>query len=77
MKHSYGGTQSDPHYTAMRKYKEVPMWWYGLLFALAFFAGLVVTIKGETTLPVWGYIVSLILGGVIAPFCECLQIYKG
>lgn len=61
-------TQPDVHYQAMLKYKEVPMWWYLALFVLTFIAGLVVNIKGETTLPVWGYIVSLILGGFIAPF---------
>ncbi|TDZ31976.1 Oligopeptide transporter 4 [Colletotrichum spinosum] len=61
-------TQPDVHYQAMLKYKEVPMWWYLVLFVLTFVAGLVVNIKGETTLPVWGYIVSLLLGGFIAPF---------
>ncbi|KAF6807186.1 peptide transporter mtd1 [Colletotrichum musicola] len=61
-------TQPDIHYQAMLKYKEVPMWWYLVLFVLTFIAGLIVNIKGETTLPVWGYIVSLLLGGFIAPF---------
>lgn len=61
-------TQPDPHYQAMLKYKEVPMWWYLVLFALCFIAGIVVTAHGETTLPVWGYIVALILGSFIAPF---------
>ncbi|KAF7176115.1 hypothetical protein CNMCM7691_001591 [Aspergillus felis] len=61
-------TQPDPHYQAMLKYKEVPMWWYLALFVLAFFAGLIVNIKGETTLPAWGYIVALLLGAFIAPF---------
>ncbi|EDP48038.1 hypothetical protein KXV98_009177 [Aspergillus fumigatus] len=61
-------TQPDPHFQAMLKYKEVPMWWYLALFVLAFFAGLIVNIKGETTLPAWGYIVSLLLGAFIAPF---------
>ncbi|KAE8386389.1 OPT oligopeptide transporter protein-domain-containing protein [Aspergillus alliaceus] len=61
-------TQPDPHYQAMLKYKEVPIWWYVVLFVLAFVAGLIINIKGETTLPVWGYIVSLLLGAFIAPF---------
>ncbi|KAH8894602.1 peptide transporter MTD1 [Thozetella sp. PMI_491] len=61
-------TQPDPHYRAMLKYKEVPTWWYLVLFGLCFIAGLVVNIKGETTLPVWGYIIALILGAIIAPF---------
>ncbi|PLN84639.1 OPT peptide transporter Mtd1 [Aspergillus taichungensis] len=61
-------TQPDPHYQAMRRYKEVPMWWYLGLFILAFVAGLIVNIKGETTLSVWGYIIALLLGAFIAPF---------
>ncbi|KAF3055189.1 Glutathione transporter 1 [Daldinia childiae] len=61
-------TQPDPHYQAMLRYKEVPQWWYLVLFALCFFAGLAVNIIGETTLPVWGYIISLLLGSFIAPF---------
>lgn len=61
-------TQPDPHYQGMLKYKEVPMWWYYGLFVLAFFAGLIVNIKGQTTQPAWEYIVALILGAFIAPF---------
>lgn len=61
-------TQPDPHYRGMLRYKEVPMWWYLVLFVLAFVAGIIVNAKGETTLPVWGYIVALLLGAFIAPF---------
>ena len=61
-------TQPDPHYQAMLKYKETPFWWYIAIFVLCFIAGLIVNIKGNTTLPVWGYIVSLLLGAFIAPF---------
>ncbi|TKX22903.1 glutathione transporter-like protein [Elsinoe australis] len=61
-------TQPDPHYQGMLRYKEVPYWWYVTVFALCFLAGLVVNIKGDTTLPVWGYIISLLLGAFIAPF---------
>lgn len=61
-------TQPDPHYQSMLKYKEVPMWWYLGLFVLAFFAGLIVNIKGQTTMPAWEYIVALVLGAFIAPF---------
>ncbi|KAL4789766.1 OPT superfamily oligopeptide transporter [Aspergillus venezuelensis] len=69
-------TQPDPHYQGMLKYKEVPMWWYYASFVLAFSAGLIVTIKGQTTLPAWGYIISLILGAFIAPFpCVLYGLY--
>ncbi|KAL4803348.1 OPT oligopeptide transporter protein-domain-containing protein [Aspergillus unguis] len=69
-------SQPDPHYQGMLKYKEVPMWWYIALFVLAFFAGLIVTIKGQTTLPAWGYIIALVLGAFIAPFsCVLYGLY--
>ncbi|CAK3789992.1 peptide transporter MTD1 [Lecanosticta acicola] len=60
--------QPDPHYQAMLRYKEVPYWWYVTLFVLCFVAGIIVNAKGETSLPVWGYIISLLLGAFIAPF---------
>ncbi|KAJ5238423.1 peptide transporter MTD1 [Penicillium chermesinum] len=60
--------QPDPHYQGMLKYKEVPLWWYLVLAILSIVAGIIVNAKGETTLPVWAYIVALILGAFIAPF---------
>ncbi|KAF7558226.1 hypothetical protein G7Z17_g96 [Cylindrodendrum hubeiense] len=75
-KQSRSRTQPDEHYQAMLKYKEVPMWWYLALFGLCFVAGLVVNMSGETTLPVWGYIIALIVGGFIAPFsCVLYGLY--
>ncbi|TCD71832.1 hypothetical protein EIP91_003175 [Steccherinum ochraceum] len=66
------GTQPDPHWQAMQKYDEVPWYWYAALLVLAFFAGLIVVIKGDTTLPWWSYIVALLLGGFIAPFSNLM-----
>jgi len=75
-KQSRSETQPDLHYQAMLKYKEVPIWWYWGLFILAFFAGLIITIKHDTTLPAWGYIISLILGAFVAPFsCVLYGLY--
>ncbi|KAI5361397.1 putative oligopeptide transporter, OPT superfamily [Septoria linicola] len=44
-------TQPDPLYQGMLKFAEVPTWWYLAFFVLTFFAGLIVNLKGETTLP--------------------------
>lgn len=49
-------------------YKETPWWWYIAVLVFSFVLGLVVVIKENITLPVWAYIVSLILGIFIAPF---------
>ena len=62
----------DPHYQAMRKYKEAPQWWYLALLVLGFVAGLIACTKGQTTLPAWSYIVALLLGVFITPFNSLL-----
>lgn len=51
-----------------RHYKEASWWWYTIVLAMSFILGLIVVIKENVTLPVWGYIVALVLGSVIAPF---------
>ncbi|KAL0578071.1 hypothetical protein V5O48_003933 [Marasmius crinis-equi] len=65
-------SQPDPHYQAMLKYKEVPWWWYQILVLLAFLAGLIVCIKGQTSLPWWSYIIALVVGMFITPFSTIL-----
>jgi len=62
-----------------KHYKETPWWWYVAVLVFSFILGLVVVIKENITLPVWAYIVSLLLGIFIAPFVSmptyniCLQ----
>ncbi|KAK0452510.1 peptide transporter MTD1 [Armillaria borealis] len=72
IKQSRNKTQPDPHFQAMQKYTEAPWWWYAILLLLSFFAGLIVVLKGQTSLPWWSYIVALILGGFITPFSTLL-----
>lgn len=67
----------DRHFAAMAGYPEAPWYWYIALLVLSFFAGLIVVIKGGTTLPVWGYIVALLTGAVIAPFSNLLYARLG
>ncbi|KAF5356761.1 hypothetical protein D9756_006727 [Leucocoprinus leucothites] len=69
---AYNKTQPDPHFQAMKKYKEAPWWWYAILLVLAFLAGLIVVLKGQTTLPWWSYIVALLVGAFITPFSTLL-----
>lgn len=67
-KSAKAGRFDDPHHAHMAKrYKEAPWWWYVVLLVVSFILGLVVVIKENITLPVWGYIVSLLLGFFIAP----------
>ncbi|KFY75504.1 hypothetical protein V499_04546 [Pseudogymnoascus sp. VKM F-103] len=63
------GNYSDRHHAYMTKhYKEAPWWWYIILLVISFVLGLAIVIKEKNILPVWAYIVSLILGIVISPF---------
>ncbi|KAM5530628.1 hypothetical protein V8D89_015697 [Ganoderma adspersum] len=57
----------DPHYQAMKKYKEVPQWWYLVLL----FGALVIGIgcsynNGDWLLPAWSVILFTIISGFIA-----------
>jgi hypothetical protein len=66
------GHSDDRHHQYMAKhYKETPAWWYGAVILVSFILGLVVVLKENITLPVWAYIVSLILGIVFGPFVRC------
>lgn len=63
------GNYEDRHHAHMAKhYKETPWWWYVAVIIFSFIIGLVVVIKENITLPVWAYIVSLVMGIVFAPF---------
>lgn len=55
-----------------RNYKEVPHWWYIVVLVLSFVLGLVVVITQKITLPVWGYVIALLLGIFIAPLVSHL-----
>ncbi|SAM83180.1 related to peptide transporter Mtd1 [Ustilago bromivora] len=66
------GKVSDRHWKGMQRYKEAPSWWYLLLLLLSFVFGLVVVLAQDTTLPWYGYMASLLLGTVVAPFSGIL-----
>ena len=51
--------RSDIHARLMSKYKEVPQWWYGVIFSGTFVFA-IVSIKGSASeLPVWALILAL------------------
>ncbi|OBT74318.1 hypothetical protein VF21_06904 [Pseudogymnoascus sp. 05NY08] len=63
------GNYSDRHHEYMTKhYKEAPWWWYIVLLVISFVLGLAIVIKEKDILPVWAYIVSLLLGIAFSPF---------
>ncbi|KAI6040850.1 OPT oligopeptide transporter protein-domain-containing protein, partial [Pisolithus marmoratus] len=77
LRNRHSETRSDPHWKAMHKYDEAPFWWYIGLLILAFFSGLIVIIKGQTTLPWYSYIVALLLGSFVTPFSQLLYARMG
>lgn len=67
------GQYDDRHHAHMAKhYKEAPWWWYVLVLVISFVLGLIVVLKEGITLPVWAYIVSLVVGIIISPFSTIL-----
>lgn len=49
----------------MRSYKEVPTWWFILLFLSAFIPTLVMILCGYLYIPIWTYFVALATGVVV------------
>lgn len=77
IKETRSGTQHDPHYQAMKKYKEVPMWWYMTVLVLAVGAAFLTVLTSRTTLPAWGLVVSLVVGALVAPISAILYAQYG
>nr|XP_031857888.1 uncharacterized protein CI109_006684 [Kwoniella shandongensis]KAA5524960.1 hypothetical protein CI109_006684 [Kwoniella shandongensis] len=67
------GRYDDKHHEHMVKhYKETPWYWYAAILLVSFILGIVVVVKEHITLPVWAYIVALLMGCFIAPLSTIL-----
>ncbi|KAK6346616.1 hypothetical protein TWF696_006736 [Orbilia brochopaga] len=62
------GTESDPHFEAMRAYKEAPTWWYMCILLVAIAIGLVCTYEQKTGLPWWGFLISCLISLTLCVF---------
>ncbi|KAI5994878.1 OPT oligopeptide transporter protein-domain-containing protein [Pisolithus marmoratus] len=58
--------QADIHARLMSKYKQVPEWWYMLIFVTMFVIGVVSIEFWHTELPVWAFCLSLAVAFVYA-----------
>ncbi|KAG2150606.1 OPT oligopeptide transporter protein-domain-containing protein [Suillus clintonianus] len=67
----------DPHYKQMLKYPDAPNSWYFLVFILSFITSLVVIYKNNSTLPWWGFVISLLLATVSILFFGTLYAITG
>lgn len=72
------GVYSDRHHAYMTEnYKEAPWWWYAIVLVGSFILGIIVVTTQNITLPVWAYIVSLLLGIFIAPLVSIHVLWGG
>ncbi|KAM5532784.1 hypothetical protein V8D89_013581 [Ganoderma adspersum] len=53
--------EQDVHARMMSVYKEVPVWWYGAIFVVAFIFGVVAIEIFPTQFPVWALVLSLFI----------------
>jgi OPT oligopeptide transporter protein len=59
----------------MSKYREVPEWWYAMLWLISTAFGFAVVLGYQTQLPWWAFIVSCIIALVfILPLCMIMGI---
>ncbi|KZT10438.1 OPT oligopeptide transporter [Laetiporus sulphureus 93-53] len=57
----------DPHYREMKKYKEVPQWWYLTLFAISLGVGIGCSYTtGEALLPWWSILLFTVISFFLA-----------
>ncbi|KAG6336208.1 hypothetical protein ID866_2885 [Astraeus odoratus] len=53
--------QADIHARLMSKYKQVPEWWYMIIFVSMFIIGVVSIELWHTEFPVWAFVLSLLI----------------
>ncbi|OJT14828.1 Oligopeptide transporter 1 [Trametes pubescens] len=75
LKRAFGGMRflksnqdiDDPHFQEMKKYKEVPQWWYMLLFVGSLAIGIGCSYNhGEWLLPAWSVLLFTVISCCIA-----------
>ena len=53
--------EEDVHFRMMRKYKEVPHWWYAVMFMVMLGASLATVIAWPTFLDWWAFLIALVI----------------
>ncbi|KAL4072359.1 OPT oligopeptide transporter protein-domain-containing protein [Scleroderma yunnanense] len=76
-KHACLGTQPDPHWKAIQRYKEVPYIWYICLIILSLISGFVVVLTGKTAMSWYSYVVAVLLGLMVTPFAQIFRACMG
>ncbi|KAJ7678971.1 OPT oligopeptide transporter protein-domain-containing protein [Mycena polygramma] len=71
------GEDIDPHYREMLKYPDAPNSWYIVTLVLSIIVSLVIIYKADSTLPWWGFFISLILATISILFFGSLYAITG
>ncbi|KAG2155226.1 OPT oligopeptide transporter [Suillus bovinus] len=53
--------QPDIHARLMARYRQVPEWWYLVIFVVMFVFGIIVIEVWPTQFPVWGFVLALLI----------------
>ncbi|OAX34104.1 OPT oligopeptide transporter [Rhizopogon vinicolor AM-OR11-026] len=53
--------QPDIHARLMSRYRQVPEWWYLIIFVVMFIFGIIVIEVWPTQFPVWGFVLALLI----------------
>jgi len=56
--------QPDIHARLMSRYREVPDWWYGIVFVSMFICGIIAIEVWPTQMPVWAFVLALCIAFV-------------
>ncbi|KJA26235.1 hypothetical protein HYPSUDRAFT_307929 [Hypholoma sublateritium FD-334 SS-4] len=67
----------DPHYREMLKYPDAPNSWYIVCLAISVLMALVIIYKTDSTLPWWGFLISVILAVISILFFGVLYAMTG
>ena len=58
------GEEPDNHYRMMRRYDQVPYWWYLVLLVATMVCALVSVLAWDTSLPWWAFVLAIIISFV-------------
>lgn len=72
-----GNKELDPHYREMLKYQDAPNSWYAVTLVLSSIISLVVIYKANSTLPWWGFLISVAIGSLSTLFFGALYAITG
>ncbi|OAX33999.1 small oligopeptide transporter [Rhizopogon vinicolor AM-OR11-026] len=67
------GEHADIHARLMSRYPQVPEWWYLTLFALMFVMGVISIEIWPTQMPVWAFVVALLIAFTYVIPCGMIQ----